>query len=500
MLAKLIKYKEYFEAALHKAVRADLDRIFYDAKTGKFFQDYIKELRQEEKDLEFYIMLGKITGRPLTEETRYLYEEAVVLEILEKHGIADAFDKLFIRRYKGYCWIRSQAIHPEPFEKILADLVRHYRENNNADNLLKAGRVLKLLEGKSVNAAIKTTKRELTARKRTLINVFSARCQREKIKLPESIFGSGQLAENEEPSETMLEFLQTLIRIYDEKDSLLLINPRGRQTLINRAILYENSWPTERLLEAFPVLKTPAAAFFAQYKINFYKHNIRPDSPIFELLFERISPTHAVPRLNTGNLENILLRRFDKEMRKNLIELLHDMQNMRRAELERRGARRIKTLHEALNYFLPKILSEKLTALLRAGEKYQEWLQDAPEYADRLQQWLSAENLSDKLRNYWEAINLRDIYYYYFHYPDTNAVLPWDEQLMSALVQESLARPQTPENIRTVYDTYKFNNKNANMLFALYVFFSNPAGFAEYQALLTAKRNNAAAPPATPRP
>ncbi|MDR1323305.1 MAG: hypothetical protein LBK68_02590 [Candidatus Margulisbacteria bacterium] len=494
MLTKLVKYKEYFETAFHRAAQADLDRIFYDASTGKLFQNYIEELRQEEADLEFYIMLGKITGKPLTEETRYLYEESAVREMLGKHGLADIFDKLFTRRYKGYCWIRSQSLHPEPLEKILFDLVKHYQENNDIGKLLKASRVLKLLEEKSVNTTLKAAKKQINERQRALINFFIARCQQKKISLPKSIFGADQLAADEEPSAEMLEFLQTLIRIYNEKDSLLLINPYGRQMLLNNAIYYENSWPLERLLEDFPVLKTPATEFFSQYKVTFRKQDISNYSQTFDLFFERISPTHAVPKLNTLNQEKILLRCFDRGMRKNFIDLLHDMQDMRRTELKRRGVRRIKTLNEALASFLPKILSEKPMYLLRAGEKYQEWRQVAPEYDAKLRQWLSAENLPDKLQNYWESLNLREIYRYYFRYRDTNAALPWDKQLTRDFIQESFARQQPPENIRVVYDNYKFDNKNANVLFALYAFFSNPEGFQKYRAMLTVKRHNTKPP------
>ncbi|MDR1452565.1 MAG: hypothetical protein LBJ25_01120 [Candidatus Margulisbacteria bacterium] len=489
MLAKLVKYKERFEAVVHQAAQADLDRIFRSAQTGQSFQDYLKELWQEETDLEFYVMLGKITGKPLTEETRYLYEEAEVLALLEKHGLADVFDKLFIRRYKGYCWIRSQAVHPEPLEKIVAALVKHYRENNSVDKLLKASRVLKLLDEKSVNAAIKTARKQLTARKRALINTFIIRCQQARIELPESIFGAGRLAADEEPGEETLDFLQTLIRLYNEKDSIILLNPHGRQILINNAVFYENSWPTEHLLEAFPVLKIPAVAFFSQYKVNFSKYNLHKNSQTFDLFFERISPTHAVPKLNTSNTEKILLRCFDRGTRQNFISLLHDMQEMRRAELKRRGARQSKALKNTLSYFLPKILSEKLMFLLHAGEKYSEWLQEAPEYDDKLRQWLSAENLPDKLQNYWEMLSLREIYHYYFRYPDTNAPLPWDEQLIRSFIQESFTQQQPLENIMTIYDKHKFNSKNANALFALYAFFSNPAGFADYQTQLMQQRD-----------
>ncbi|GBR73914.1 hypothetical protein NO1_1180 [Candidatus Termititenax aidoneus] len=491
MLAKLIKYKECVETAFHTAVQADLDRLFCDNQTSKLFQNYIKELRQEKADLEFFVMLSKITGRPLTEETRYLYEESDVLEMLEKHGIADAFDKLFTRRYKGYCWIRSQSLHPEPPEQIIADLVKHYRESNDINKLLKASRVLKLLEDKSVNATLKAAKKQINERQRALINSFIARCQRKKISLPQAIFGSGQLAADEEPSAEMLEFLQTLIRIYNEKDSILLLNPYGRQMLLNNAVYYENSWPIEHLLEAFPVLKISAIEFFSQYKVVFSKYNIDNYTQAFDLFFERISPARAIPKLSTESEEKILLLCFDRGARKNFIDLLHDMQNIRRAELKRRNRQLIKSLNNAITSFLPKILSPKLMALLQAGENYQEWQQAVPEYADKLQCWLSVENLLDKLQDYWAALNLKEIYRYYFRYLDTNKVLPWDEQLMGKFVQESFAKQPLPENITSVREKYGYKNSKANMLFALYSFFVNPEGFEQYREAQTEKRNKA---------
>jgi hypothetical protein len=489
MLPKFIKYNEHFEIRFHEAVQARLDWLFHKDKIIRFFQQHIKELHQKEEKLDFYIMLGNITGKSFTEATRFLYEEDKVLGMLEKYGLADIYDMVFTRRFKGYCWISSQAVrNSKSPEEILAYLDEYYNRDNNQDEkkLQLAKKILTLMDEKSVNTAIETTKKQIREDKKLIIKFFIARCQREKIRLP-YIFGTNWLAGNEEPSKEMLEFLQILIRIYDKKDSIICINPAGRQMLVNNAVFYENSWSIEHLLEDFPALKVPAVTIFSQYKIDLSKYHIYGDVLAFDLFFERISLTHAVPRFNTENKEKNLRRCSDKETRKDFFDLLHKMQETRRSELRFRNARLIKILQEATADFLPRIFSPQLMSYLNAGEKYYEWQQATPKCDEELQKWLAAENLLDKLNDGASLSVLKEIYYHYFRYPDTNAFLPWDEQHMGEFIRESLDK-QPLGNIMILYDHYKFNNKNANVLFALYAFFSNPEGFKEYQNFSMAER------------